>query len=251
MEPEQFAEFRHSAVHELMRLNELCEEEFRIGSWPRWDYNLERGTLTFSENGTPKVLASIQVIGTTSVSGGTWMWGWANESLPSNVTKAVAKVREFGEAGNIEELTEAELPDNEHLGWGMTAVAAKLLRAKGAYRCPATNGFVYVTYSSIGFAPTDGETAIGSKQVECTEHGTGFATYACEHLVSNPAQGWYSREPDEEHKWPDAWCSACDTFFQEQGEWNEKNESKTKIQLICHQCYERLRSQRRFTEIDQ
>jgi hypothetical protein len=135
-------------VHELMRLYELCEEEFHIGSWPRWDYGLERGALTFSENGVPRVLAPIQVIGKTSVSGGTWMWGWANESLPSNVTKAVAKVREFGKAANIAELTEAELPDNEHLRWGMTAVAAKLLRAKGAYRCPATNGFVYVTYSA-------------------------------------------------------------------------------------------------------
>ena len=92
--------------------------------------------------------------------------------------------------------------------------------------------------------------AIGSKQVECTDHGTGFATYACEHLVSNPAQLWFSREPDEEHKWPDAWCSACDAFFQEQGEWNEKNESKIKIQLLCHYCYESLRSQARFTETE-
>jgi hypothetical protein len=69
---------------------------FQISSWPRWDYDLERGTLTFSANGMPKVSASIQIIGTTSVSGGTWMRGWANESLPSNVTREVAKVLEFG-----------------------------------------------------------------------------------------------------------------------------------------------------------
>jgi hypothetical protein len=91
MKPEQFSEFRHDAVHELTRLNEACEKEFHIGSWPRWDYDLERGTLTFSKDGVPKVRASIQVIGTTSISGGTWMWGWANESLPSNVTKAVRR----------------------------------------------------------------------------------------------------------------------------------------------------------------
>src|SRR5271165_13970 len=125
-----------------MRLNKLCEEQFHLSSWPRWDYELEHGTLTFSENGVPKVLALIQVIGTTSVSDGTWMWGWANESLPSNVTKSVANVREFGHAGNISELTKAELPDDEYLGWGMTAVAARLLGAKGAYRCPGENGFV-------------------------------------------------------------------------------------------------------------
>jgi hypothetical protein len=245
MEPQQFSEFRHQAVHQLMRLNELCENEFRISSWPRWDYDLERGTLTFSANGVPKVLASIQVVGTTSLTGGTWMWGWANENLPPKVTKEVAKVREFGLAGNIPELKEAELPDDEYLGWGMTAVAAKLLGAKGAYRCPGDNGFVYVVYSSIELVASDGYTTSQPKQVECTDHGTGFSTYVCEHLVSNPAQEWFSREPDEEHQWPDAWCAACDVFFQEQGEWNEKNQPKTKSKLLCHHCYERLRSQGR------
>jgi hypothetical protein len=250
VELDEFSGFRHDAVHELMRLNELCEKEFHVSSWPRWDYNLERGTLTFSENGVPKVLASIQVIGTTSASDGTWMWGWANENLPTNVTKAVARVREFGQAGNIAELSEAKLPDDEYLGWAMTAVAAKLLGARGAYRCPTEDGFIYVAYSSIDFARSDGDAAVAPKQVECTDHGTGFATYACEHLVSNPAQEWFSREPDEEHKWPDAWCAACDAFFQQQGEWNEKNESKIKTRLLCHHCYEGLRSRGTFTETE-
>ena len=245
MEAEQFSVFRHDAVHELMRLNELCEKEFHISSWPRWDYDLERGTLTFSENGVPKVLASIHVVGTTSVSVGTWMWSWANESLPPSVTKEVANVREFGQAESIPELTEAERPDDEYLGWEMTAVAAKLLGAKGAYRCPGDNGFVYVVYSSIGFATSDGDTTSQPRQVECSDHGAGFSTYVCEHLASNPAQEWFSREPDEENKWPDAWCAVCDVFFQEQGEWNEKNESKLKIKLLCHRCYETSRSQGR------
>jgi hypothetical protein len=242
MDPEQFSVYRHEAVHELMRLNELCEEQFRISSWPRWDYDFERGTLTFSQDDVPKVRASIHVIGTTSISGKTWMWGWANESLSANVTKAVARVRAFGEAEDIDELKAAELPDDEYLGWEMTAVAAKVLGAKGAYRCPGKNGFVYVAYSSIGFSKNESETAIRPEQVECSDHGTGFAAYACEHLVSNPAQPWFSREADEEHKWPDVWCASCDAFFQEHGEWNEKNESKIKIKLLCHHCYERLRS---------
>ena len=47
MEPEQFLALRHDAVHELMQKNELCEKEFHVSSWPHWDYDLERGTLTF------------------------------------------------------------------------------------------------------------------------------------------------------------------------------------------------------------
>src|SRR5580658_846273 len=98
MTPEQYLEFRHAAVRELTRLNNACSEEFRIGSWARWDYDLDRGIFVFSENGMPKVRASIEVVGSTSVSGGTWMWSWANRSLPPDVTEAMTKVREFGEA---------------------------------------------------------------------------------------------------------------------------------------------------------
>jgi hypothetical protein len=242
MDPEQYSVYRHEALHELMRLNELCNNEFRISSWPRWDYELHRGTLTFSQDGVPKVQASIQVIGTTSISEGTWMWGWANDSLPANVTKEVATVREFGTTENITELTKEELPDDEHLGWGLTAVAAKVLGAKGAYRCPGSNGFIYVVYSSIDFVESGPETAPKPEKVECSHHGSGSATYVCEHLVSKPDQQWFSNEPVEEDKWPDAWCADCEALFQEQGEWNEKNQPKRNIELLCHHCYENLRS---------
>jgi hypothetical protein len=132
VQPEQFSEFRHAAVHELMRLNDACEQEFHINSCPHWDYDLERGNLTFSESGVPKVRASIQVIGTTSFSGGTWLWGWANESLPPNVTKAVAKVREFRQAGNIAELTEGVLPDDQYLGRGYDSSRRETSGSKGS-----------------------------------------------------------------------------------------------------------------------
>lgn len=95
----------------------------------------------------------------------TWLWGWANQHLPANVTKDVSKVREFGKARNISQLTTTRLPDDEYLGWEMTAIAAKLLGARGAYRCPGENGFLCVVCTSIEFAISDGDTATESKQV--------------------------------------------------------------------------------------
>jgi len=125
----------------------------------------------------------------------------------------------------------------------MTAIAAKVLGAKGAYRCPGDNGFVYLIYSSLRFASDQSETEAISEEVECATHGKGFQAFACEHLISNPAQKWFSSEPDAKNQWPDAWCAACNVFFQRENAWNEKNESNTKIKLLCHHCYERLRSQ--------
>jgi hypothetical protein len=60
-------------------------------------------------------------------------------------------VRAFGELENLPELTQAKRPTDEHMGWEMTAIAAKVLGAKGAYRCPGENGLVYVIYSSLAF----------------------------------------------------------------------------------------------------
>jgi hypothetical protein len=71
------------------------------------------------------VIASFQVVGTTSKSGGTWLWAWANKSWPYKVTEAVRHVCAFGDAENLTELTQESLPDDEYLGWGMSAVAAR------------------------------------------------------------------------------------------------------------------------------
>lgn len=242
MTSKEFAEFRHKAVHKLMRLNKRCDEKFRISAWPRWDYDLDMATLTFSKRGIPKVIASIQVAGTTSKGAGTWLWGWANESLPVAATEALAKVRAFGRKRRVPELSEASAPDDEYVGWGMTAVAAEILGAKGAYRCPSGDGFVYVIYTEIHFASEKEQAREKERRIKCDTHGKGFATYICEHLLANPAQKWFSKEPSEGNPWPDAWCAGCESLFQEQGEWNEKNESQRKIVLLCHHCYQDSRS---------
>jgi hypothetical protein len=79
------------------------------------------------------------------------------------------------------------------------------------------------------------------KSTMCATHGSGFQTFVCEHLISDPAQKWFSQDRDHTNKWPDARCAACDGFFQQEGEWNDRNESNIKVKLVCHRCYELLR----------
>lgn len=243
MDAAEFAQFRHDSVHALVRLNDACDKAFNISSWPRWDYDLDAGTLTFSQDGAPKVIASVLVAGNTSAAAGTWLWSWANDSFPENVVDEVMRVREFGVAENLSELREASSPDDEYFGWAMTAIATRILGAKGAYRCPRDEGgYTYLIYTDLAFVDQPRRTQ-DKHEIECSDHGNGYATYVCEHLVAQPAQEWFSREPDEQNAWPDSWCAACAVFFQEQGEWNEANEKKLKIKLLCHRCYEKLRAQ--------
>ncbi|HST11441.1 MAG TPA: hypothetical protein VLL05_13775, partial [Terriglobales bacterium] len=60
-------------------------------------------------------------------------------------------------------------------------------------------------------------------------------------LIANPAQRWFSDVPSKEDLRPDAWCEECKELFNEQGEWNERNEPRLRIKLIYHQCYKQLR----------
>ena len=242
MTTEQFSKFSHDACHELMRLNENCDQEFHILSWPRYDYDLKSGTLIFSKDDIARVITSIQVVGTTSKSEGTWLWSWANASLPTNVTEEMKKVRAFGETENLSELTEPYALDDEYKGWEMTGIAAKTLSAKGAYRCPSEDGFIYFVYTDLAFAETM-SVPPDKKKIKCNTHETGFEAFVCEHLIAEPHQEWFSDLRTEINPWPDAWCAKCDQAFQEEGEWNERNEPKLKIKLICHHCYKQLRSE--------
>jgi hypothetical protein len=63
----------------------------------------------------------------------------------------------------------------------------------------------------------------------------------CEHLLTHPAQPWYSDEPSPDNRWPDAWCGACDSVFQQAGEWNQENSAQLRIKRLCHRCYEAKR----------
>jgi hypothetical protein len=147
------------------------------------------------------------------------------------------EVRAFGERESIAELTSETLHNDKYVGWEMCSVAARVIGAKGAYRCPrAEGGTAYFLYTDIAFAPAP-ETAT----IECSQHGRGFPAYLCEHLMADPAQKWFAEEPTVENRWPDAWCAACDEIFLEEGEWNERTGTRIQVKTLCHHCYQAKR----------
>jgi hypothetical protein len=97
-------------------------------------------TLTFSIEGVVKVIADIQVVGTTGAED--WLWGWANDHWPSAIVQDMEAVVSFGEEHGIMELTSGFVADDDlnRLGWELTAVAVRILGAVGAYRPPPGDG---------------------------------------------------------------------------------------------------------------
>jgi hypothetical protein len=154
-EPEWYNEWRHAAVHELQSKNKALAAEFKTGDWPRYDYDIDTGTLVFSDASGPKVRASIQVVGTTSLVAGDWLWAWANSHWPDASIQSALIAKQFGEEHGICELTHRQIADRDDLnglGWALTSVVAKVAGCVGAYRPPRDEGGgLYLVYTQIGW----------------------------------------------------------------------------------------------------
>ena len=129
-----FEEFKHTCVHECMDLNKAMMETYKLGHWPRWDYQMEDATLVFSRDGKPQVICDMQVVGSTE--GDTWEWSWGNAHLPEACRSRMCVVHELGEEKDWDRLTTLFLPNDENVGWECASIANHLLGDIGAYRCP-------------------------------------------------------------------------------------------------------------------
>jgi hypothetical protein len=106
-----------------------------------WQLDLDRGILRL----LPDIELRAQVLGTVSHEVGTWLWAWANETVPSQFAEQAATLRRLGEERQMEILTTPEVPVSA-IGDGhlMALAAAGALDANAYYRCPYEGGEAYV-----------------------------------------------------------------------------------------------------------
>ncbi|WP_232375628.1 DUF6882 domain-containing protein [Mesorhizobium comanense] len=157
MQPDWYPEWRDEAFEQLVAKNAALEKEFRLGHWPRYDYDLTTGKLLFSEQGAVKVVAEIQIAGSTSAKAGNWLWASSNSNLPSGLLSDAKRARSFGEENDIAALHQPYVTDMENdleaLGWQLTAVMVRVCAALGAYRSPrGEGGGLYLVLKSVGWA---------------------------------------------------------------------------------------------------
>jgi hypothetical protein len=124
-----------------------------IGSWhmdgARWDADLEAGTITFVNQRGWTIRAPVQVIGTRAITDSTWLWAWDNPSIPAACAADARLVKAFGEAQGLEALTTRKIEASEENAWELTALAAHLAGATGAYRGPSGPTEVFMTFGAI------------------------------------------------------------------------------------------------------
>jgi hypothetical protein len=139
----EYEEFRHACVHESMERNHAWIDRYAIRARPRWDYEIDRGTLTFSGGEKAKVVADMVVVG--SVHGKEWEWSWGNANIPERHRSSMKKVFDFGVVKEWRKLTTLFLGSDEFLGWELGAISAHVLQAQAVYRCPTgPDNFLYL-----------------------------------------------------------------------------------------------------------
>ncbi|MFK4082462.1 DUF6882 domain-containing protein [Kribbella sp. NPDC020789] len=77
------------------RQTQLIEQ---LGDDVQYDWDLEQATITWSRAGTPFRAARLTLIGTVSLTESSWLWSWANDSLPPAAVGDMPKVRDHGDA---------------------------------------------------------------------------------------------------------------------------------------------------------
>ncbi|MHC4884285.1 MAG: hypothetical protein ACYTGH_04285 [Planctomycetota bacterium] len=79
-----------------------------------------------------------------------------------------------------------------------------------------------------------------TREVECSTHGKGYATYVCQHLARGEANAFITGDDDGDNR-PDAWCEACDEVLISENGWTDKSEEFAGVTMVCSGCYDEIR----------
>jgi hypothetical protein len=147
---EQFQQLVEQARTECRQKLEDTKAEFGLGTYDRYDLDLQQATIRFSDaTGKARVEAKIQVAGTWTSDTRTWLWGWDIESLPEVSRNRMTEVRDFGMREKVTMVSESFAPCGEVEAWGMAALAGHLLKCQGFYRTPGKPSDTFLLLFSL------------------------------------------------------------------------------------------------------
>ncbi|MEU1224874.1 DUF6882 domain-containing protein [Streptomyces sp. NPDC005828] len=111
----------------------LMIERHGLSGDVQYHWSMDDARITWSRNGTEFLTGRITMIGSVSLSRETWLWSWADDSLPPAVLGDVDQVRAFGEANGFPVLPWPGFEYDPALVAEARMVAASVLDAEGLW----------------------------------------------------------------------------------------------------------------------
>jgi hypothetical protein len=108
-------------------------ERFKLADNTHYQWSMEDARITWSRGGAVYLSGRITMIGSVSASEHSWLWSWANPSLPARVVGEIDRVRRYGEANNFPVLPWEGFGSDADLVNEARVVAASVLDAEGIW----------------------------------------------------------------------------------------------------------------------
>lgn len=147
-ESPEYRAFVDGSMEGLRIQTQAHQEAWGLGSGGSWDFSQDTGELIF-ESPDRHVRTRAQIVGTFNSEKKTWLWSWANPSISDSLKLDALKVKEYGQQHGVKRLITPSWEAQESDAWEMTALAARLGAAGGAYRGPAGSTLVFFTFGDI------------------------------------------------------------------------------------------------------
>lgn len=152
MDGREFDQLVEQSTEYVRACNNRAVRRYGLGSYERYEFDLRRGEIWWSNPDGPKVRAQVILAGTTSKETETWLWAWANPFFHEIDIGPIGQVRDFGEEEGIRKLVDAKWEAGEVDGWEMAAVSARLLEEQGVYHAPGKVS-LYLLLHRLEFIP--------------------------------------------------------------------------------------------------
>jgi len=122
--------------------------EIGIGSANEWSADLTKGDIewVFDEG---RLAGRCQVVGTWAQKDRSFLWSWANKSLPDQVTESADQTLEYGLANEIPELTVRKEVLREDEVWDMANITTLIAGDWCAYRSTEGPVHLYLTFKDL------------------------------------------------------------------------------------------------------
>ncbi len=134
-----------AALDRASRRQATFLERTQLARFPRYFWDQPSGAFELRDAGErPHWRARFLIAGSWSRRSGTFLWGWANDSLDRRCTAPVVQVKRDGEQKLIPRLWRALQSCTEPEAIDLWIAAGDALEADGLYQCPHDDSIIYL-----------------------------------------------------------------------------------------------------------
>ena len=136
-----------------------------LGSAASWDLDQRTGLLTWRLPDRTAI-APAQVIGSYDPATGSWLWAWANNSIPPMMARESRVVHDWAEENGHTGLTQPRIEADLDKATAMAAIALRVTDATGYFRGDGDETIPFLTFGPVTLTDRDGTSSTFEIEVE-------------------------------------------------------------------------------------